>query len=159
MILGSKIKGYDYVAPVKKSETEREDKQLFTKGKEIYKRDGYCNTCHQKDGNGLPGIYPPLAKSDWLDDDYRLVKLTLHGLFGKMVVNGKTYDPSKGVPPMTAFAGMLNDEEVAAVLTYIRNEWGNKGKAIKPEFVKKVRQETKDRKFFYNPMNCLKCIR
>jgi mono/diheme cytochrome c family protein len=157
-VVAGKITGFDYVAPVKrvKSSLRGKDKELFNIGKEIYKRDGYCNTCHQKDGRGLPGIYPPIMKSDWIHNDERLIKLTLHGLFGKIVVNGKTYDPSKGVPPMTAFAGMLSDKEIAGVLTYIRNDWGNKGKAIRPEQVKKIREATKDRKIFYNPDVLLK---
>jgi mono/diheme cytochrome c family protein len=80
----------------------------------------------------------------------------LHGMHGKIEVNGKVYDPDKGVPPMTAFGSILKDEEIAAVLTYVRNSWGNKAAVVKPETVKKVRAATKDRSIFWKPEDLLK---
>lgn len=126
--------------------TDAEKKQFFA-GHEVYHRDAHCATCHQKDGNGLPPAFPPLAKSPWVTEDTdRLIKLTLHGLMGPFELHGKKYD---GNVPMTPFGGMLNDEEVAAVLTYVRNAYGNKASAVQPEQVKKVREATKDRKSFF----------
>jgi mono/diheme cytochrome c family protein len=77
----------------------------------------------------------------------------LKGLYGPIEVNGKKYP---GQVPMTPFGGMLNDEEVAAVLTYVRNAFGNKAPAISTEKVKNVRQATKDKIGFYSPEELLK---
>jgi mono/diheme cytochrome c family protein len=73
-----------------------------------------------------------------------------------MVVNGTTYDPALGVPPMTAFKSILKDQEIAGVLTYIRNSWGNKAPAITPEAVMKVREATTKQTTFYAPDDLLK---
>ena len=128
--------------------TAAEDK-VFQQGREIYFRDGHCATCHQADGKGLANIYPPLAKSDWLEDDERLIKIILKGLWGPITVNGQAFDPSKGVPPMPGFGGMLNDAETAAVLNFTRLSFGNNGKLISPAQVAKVRAATQERTNFY----------
>ena len=86
-----------------------------------------------------------------MGSEERLIKMTLHGLWGKMVVNGKTYDPSRGVPPMTAFRSLLKDEELAAVLTFVRNTWGNKATPVTAASVKKVREQTIGRSTFWKP--------
>ena len=102
-------------------------------------------------------MYPPLINSQWVSgSEERLVKLTLHGLWGKIEVNGKTYDPSKGIPPMTAFGALLDDKEMASVLTYVRNSWGNKAPAVKPSTVKRVRQENEKRTAVWTPEELLK---
>ncbi len=136
------------------------DKQLWLKGEEVFHRDAHCVTCHGVDGVGaIPNIYPPLKDSPWVTgDEERLIKLTLHGIWGKMEVNGKVYDPAAGVPPMTAFGAILDDEEIAGVLTYVRNAWGNEAPAVKPEKVKSVREATSDRGpgQFYKPEMLLK---
>ncbi len=126
-----------------------EDNRVYNIGKEVYLRDGHCATCHQADGKGLANIYPPLARSDWVDDEERLIKLTLKGLWGPIVVNGQTYDPSKGVPPMMGFGGMLNDNELAAVLTYVRQSFGNDHEVVHAESVRRVRAATESRVNFY----------
>jgi mono/diheme cytochrome c family protein len=77
----------------------------------------------------------------------------LNGLYGPIEVNGKKYP---GQVPMTPFAGMLNDEEVAAVLTYVRNSFGNKSTAISAEKVKALRNASKDKVGFYSPDELLK---
>ena len=135
--------------------TAAEDK-VFQQGREIYFRDGHCATCHQADGKGLPNIYPPLAKSDWLEDDERLIKIILKGLGGPITVNGQAFDPSKGVPPMPGFGGMLNDAETAAVLNFTRLSFGNNGKLITPAQVAKVRAATQERTNFYMTDEILK---
>ena len=131
------------------------DRELFIKGKAIYTRDGYCATCHQNDGGGLGASgFPPLAGTQWvLGDKERLIKLTLNGLQGPLEVLGKEYP---GRVPMTPFGGLLNDEELAAVLTYVRNSFGNQASAVSPELVKKVRDETKDYTGYYSPEVLLK---
>jgi mono/diheme cytochrome c family protein len=135
--------------------------EVFNKGKEIFHRDGFCVTCHGEDGKGtIPGIYPPLNYNQWINgDDERLIKLVLKGLWGPIEVNGKIYDPSKGVPPMTGFGGMLNDEEIAAVLTYVRIQFGNRkglSKVMDPALVARIREETKDKIDFYMVEELLK---
>ena len=126
------------------------DRKQYVKGKEIYEREGYCATCHQPNGRGLEASeFPPLNGSAWvLKDEERLIKLTLKGLLGPIVVKGKEYP---GQVPMTPFEGMLNDEEMAAVLTYVRNSFGNKASVVSPEKVKQVRAAVKDKEGFYAP--------
>ena len=95
---------------------------------------GTCSVCHQANGAGLPGVFPPLAKSDYLAaDTKRAINIVMHGLNGKVKVNGSEYDSV--MPPMN----QLNDDEIANILTYVLNEWGNPGGRILTEDVKKVR--------------------
>ncbi|RMG25509.1 MAG: dehydrogenase, partial [Bacteroidetes bacterium] len=115
------------------------DRQLYFKGKEIYEREGYCSTCHQPDGKGLDASgFPPLKGTKWvLGNEERLIKITLNGLLGPIEVLGKHYP---GEVPMTPFGSLLSDEEIAAVLTYVRNSWGNQASVISAEQVKAVRE-------------------
>ena len=129
--------------------------EVLAKGKAIYMRDGYCNTCHQGDGKGLEAAgFPPLSGSKWVTgNEDRLIKLVMKGLYGPIEVNGKQYP---GQVPMTQYGGMLNDNEMAAVLTYVRNAFGNKAPAVTPEKVKEVRAAIKDKSGFYTPDELLK---
>jgi len=131
------------------------DRELFISGKAIYARDGYCSTCHQPDGGGLSASgFPPLVGTQWvLGSDERLIKIVLNGIYGPMEVNGNKYP---GQVPMTPFKGMLNDDELAALLTYVRNAFGNKASPISPAKVKAVREATKDKTGFYYPEELLK---
>jgi mono/diheme cytochrome c family protein len=88
-----------------------------------------------------------------LGSDERMIKIVLKGIQGPIEVNGNKY---AGQVPMTPFGGMLNDEEVAAVVTYVRNAFGNQAPAILPEKVKTVRESEKDKKGFYSPDELLK---
>ncbi len=98
---------------------------------------GTCSVCHQTNGAGLPGVFPPLAKSDYLaTDPKRAIGVVLHGLSGKLTVNGSEYNSV--MPPMN----QLNDDEVANILTYVINTWGNAGERILTEEVTKVRATT-----------------
>jgi len=129
----------------------------YRTGAQVFSREAHCATCHQPDGKGLDPAFPPLAGSPWVTgSEERLIKIALHGLHGKLEVNGKVYDPEKGVPPMTAFESLIGDDEMAAVLTYVRNSWGNKASPVLPETVKKVRAATKDRSIFWKPEELLK---
>jgi mono/diheme cytochrome c family protein/sugar lactone lactonase YvrE len=131
------------------------DLELFNKGKTIYAKEGYCTTCHQPDGKGLTSSgFPPLTGTKWVTgSDERLIKVVLKGLLGPIEVAGVKYP---GQVPMTPFGGLLKDDEVAAVLTYVRNSFGNKGPAISAEKVKKVRAETESKKDFYSAEQLLK---
>jgi len=83
---------------------------------------GTCSTCHQGNGAGLPGVFPPLAKSDWLAaNPKRAIDVVLHGMSGAVKVNGQDYNSV--MPPMN----QLNDDEVANILTYVMGSWGNPG--------------------------------
>lgn len=133
------------------------DAKRYRLGAEVFHREGHCVTCHQPTGEGMVNIYPPLVDSPWVTgSEDRLIKLTLHGLWGPITVKGVTYDPTKGVPPMTAFKALLDDEETAAVLTYVRNTWGNKASAVSPEKVAEVRAATQGQQVFYHPDDLLK---
>jgi mono/diheme cytochrome c family protein/glucose/arabinose dehydrogenase len=123
---------------------------IFARGKEIFNREGYCGTCHRENGEGMPNSgFPPLRKTPFVvGNEEALIKIVLKGLQGPMEVNGKKYD---GQVPMTPFEGLLNDEEIAAVLSYVRNSFGNKASAISPEKVKMVREQIKDKEGFYHP--------
>ncbi len=100
-------------------------------GKQVYART--CFACHQGAGEGIPHAFPPLAKSDYLNADVnRAIGVVLHGLTGEVTVNGQKYNSI-----MTKQT--LNDNEVANVLTYVYNSWGNSKKEVTPEMVAKVR--------------------
>src|SRR3546814_6296732 len=100
-------------------------------GKVLY--EGNCAACHQLSGQGLAGAFPPLANSDYLmAREDKGAGIILHGLSGKIVVNGVEYD---GIMPQM----MLSNDEIASVLTYIRNTWGNQGGLVTAEEVSAVR--------------------
>jgi nitrite reductase (NO-forming) len=103
-------------------------------GKQVYMQT--CFVCHQPNGLGLPGQIPPLAKSDYLmADKERSVRAVLQGLSGEIIVNGKPYN-GQMIPLNT-----LTDEEVANVVTYVRNSWGNSGDAVTVNEVRRIRSE------------------
>lgn len=133
-----------------------DDKKAYDLGSKVYQRHSHCSTCHLSHGKGNGLVYPSLVASPWVNgSEDRLIKMALHGLWGKITVHGKTYDPSRGVPPMTAFRSLLKDHEIAAVLTFVRNTWGNKASTVSTESVKRVRAETIDRTTFWNPNDLL----
>ena len=99
---------------------------------------GTCSVCHQASGAGLPNIFPPLAKSDFLlANKRRSIEIVLNGLNGPVKVNGAAFNSV--MPPMS----QLTDDDVANILTYVRNSWGNQGDAVSSEEVAKVRAATK----------------
>jgi nitrite reductase (NO-forming) len=105
--------------------------ERIARGKMIYS--GICMACHQAEGQGIPKAFPPLAKSDYLNADIkRAISTVLHGLQGKVTVNGQTYE---SLMPQLG----LNDEQVANALTYVYNQWGNNGTEVLPALVKEVR--------------------
>ncbi|MFK5974574.1 MAG: c-type cytochrome [Flavobacteriaceae bacterium] len=143
-----------YIDTSIKTHLEGIEKDLFVKGQRIYKREGFCATCHQDDGLGLSASqFPPLARAPWVTgSEDRLIKLTLKGIMGPIKVLNKTYP---GQVPMTPFGGMLNDDEIASVLTYVRNSFGNKASAISPDKVKKVRESITNKEGFYSAAELL----
>lgn len=108
---------------------------LADAGKGVYER--ICQACHQANGQGLPGAFPPLAGSSWVTGDAIIpVAVVLKGLQGSIVVNGTTFN---GV--MTPFGEILGDQDIAAAVTYIRSSWGNQASAVTPEEVAKIRSQ------------------
>ncbi|MFY7998456.1 MAG: c-type cytochrome [Candidatus Kapaibacteriota bacterium] len=114
---------------------------LMAKGEKVYK--GYCQTCHQANGQGLASVYPPVAASDYIKKNgIKDVALgVLWGRNGKMTVNGKEYN---GV--MAAIPSNYTDEDVAGVVTYVMNSWGNPGGTITTAEVTKLRKAGKPKK-------------
>jgi nitrite reductase (NO-forming) len=103
------------------------------RGKEIYLRN--CVSCHMDQGEGLEGVFPPIAKSDYmLADKKRAIQQTLYGITGEMTVNGVKYNGE-----MNAFP--LSDEEMSDLMNYIYNSFGNKSGVISPEEVKAARKK------------------
>ena len=104
------------------------------RGKEVYTL--YCQSCHLEDGKGTPDLNPPLAKADYLKKPSKtLIGVILDGQSGEVVVNGKKYNAM--MPPQP----YLTDEQIADVLNYVRNSWGNKiPGTITPAAVKALRK-------------------
>lgn len=109
------------------------------KGSEVYAN--VCAACHQQSGQGVPGSFPPLAGSEWVTQNPEIpVRVVLHGLKGPVEVSGENYNAV-----MPGWGGKLSDAEVAAVVNYIRTNWGNSADEVDEEFVQQVRQQTEDR--------------
>jgi mono/diheme cytochrome c family protein len=102
---------------------------------------GRCAACHQASGAGLPGVFPPLAKSEWVIGNVdTLSAIVLHGIEGELTVLSQ---PFNGVMP--PFKDQLSDAEISALVTYIRSAWGNGAGAVDAVAVAKIRQETNAR--------------
>jgi len=110
-------------------------------GKKLFSTN--CVTCHQANGQGQPGQFPPLAGSDFVlgDASNRLIAIVLKGLQGPVQVKGQTFNNA-----MQAWEGQYTDQQLAAILTYVRSDWGNSAPEISAEAVKAMRDELKDRK-------------
>lgn len=114
-------------------------------GKAVYET--LCLNCHQPDGRGLAGIYPPLVESEWVrGDKAALVKMLLHGLTGPIVVAGQEYGKQNPIPMPPSG---LDDQQIADVLTYVRAEFGSKASAISTEEVAALRTTHRDRATFW----------
>ena len=105
---------------------------LLAQGKKVYTQ--YCLSCHQADGGGVPNMNPPLIKTTYvLGDKTRLTNILVHGFAEKVDINGETYN---NIMPAHDF---LTDAQMAAVLTYVRNAFGNKASAVSVAEVKATR--------------------
>ncbi len=109
-------------------------------GRQLYQ--SYCLSCHQSQGQGIAGRYPPLAGSSWVTGKPEIpIKIVLHGLQGEIEVAGKTYNNV-----MAPWEKVLSDKEIAELLSYVRNSWGNKASKVKVQDVQKIRQTYKGHK-------------
>jgi mono/diheme cytochrome c family protein len=105
-------------------------------GEKVYKQ--YCISCHQADGGGVPNMNPPLINTTYvLGDKEHLIKILLKGLNENIEIDGETF-----TNPMPAL-NILKDQEIADVLTYVRNSFGNKASAVTAAEVKAVRAKIK----------------
>ena len=120
----TKTAGLPSGAPVTRDE-------LMKQGAQVYST--VCFACHQPDGNGLPDAFPPLAKSDFLmADKDRSIRILLQGLKGEITVNGRIWRAE--MPKL-----QLTDDQIAGVLTYVRNSFGNSGDSVTPADVARVK--------------------
>lgn len=103
-----------------------------------------CGQCHQASGLGAVGQFPPLAGSEWVteSDPARLIRIALHGVQGPITVKGQEWNL---VMSLNATSLGIADKDLAAILTYIRQAWGNKAPAVNVEQVQAVKDETKGR--------------
>jgi cbb3-type cytochrome c oxidase subunit III len=102
---------------------------------------GRCAACHQATGAGLPGVFPPLAGSNWVNGrDTTVIQIVLHGIQGSLTVNGVKYNGA-----MPTFGAQLSDAEIAAVLTHVRSHWGNTAGAVGGQEVTAQRAATAQR--------------
>lgn len=109
-------------------------------GAEVYTK--YCLACHQPDGNGMKGMFPPLAGNQKITGpSNELITIVLSGLQGPITVNGEEQNYSQVMPPQD----YLTDQQIADVLTYIRSSWGNKASPVKPEEVAAIRKQLKSK--------------
>ncbi len=119
-------------------------------GKKVF--DTTCIACHQANGMGVPGQYPPLVASEWVTgSEERIIRIVLHGLNGPITVEGKEYNNV-----MAPLGGALKDEQVANVISYVRASWGNTAPEVSPETVARVRAETAGRNTFWTADELLK---
>jgi mono/diheme cytochrome c family protein len=127
---------------------------LAQQGKLVYNKPT-CVACHQADGKGTSGQFPSLVHSEWVQEPEpgRIIRAVLNGISGPFPFEGQTFNGS-----MVPWKDALTDEEIAAVLTYVRQnpEWGNKAPEVKPERVKDVRAKTKGRNQPYSQEELLK---
>jgi mono/diheme cytochrome c family protein/glucose/arabinose dehydrogenase len=124
-------------APPKVVALTKDQQALLEKGKVTYAN--LCAACHQPHGYGLDGLAPPLVDSDWvLGKPDVTARIVLHGLGGPVKVGNRTWDLT--MPPM----GMLSDEDIAGVLTYVRREWEHNGAPIDAKFVTGIRKQFAD---------------
>ena len=117
------------------SKEELQRDQMVINGRELYLQ--HCANCHQKDGSGLNNLYPPIADSDYLENKEEIICMIRYGASGEMVVNGKTYNQA-----MPANRN-LYDLDIASIVTYIYNEWGDESVATPTDTVTEILEDCK----------------
>jgi nitrite reductase (NO-forming) len=115
------------------------DAATMDRGKAVYSRT--CIACHQPTGMGLPPVFPPLAGSEWIAKSASIaVRNIINGMQGPITVKGVTYNSM--MPPVAG----LSDKDIADVVTYVNNSFGNSGAAVTEAEVKAIKEKYKDRK-------------
>jgi mono/diheme cytochrome c family protein len=116
------------------------DADTMKRGAAAYAK-GACIGCHQPTGMGMPPVFPPLAGSEWVAKDASIaVRNIVNGMIGPVTVKGVTYNGM--MPPVAG----LTDKEIADVVTYVSNSWGNTGPIVTEEEVKAIKAKYADRK-------------
>jgi len=122
-----------------------QEQNQYYSGQALFDGRAACFGCHGKQGQGVDGMAPPLANSEWVTGEpERLIKVLLHGLSGPITVNGVDYQLPMVMPGLGANSS-FSDQDNADIATYIRNNWGNAAEAISAEDVKQVRSQTATR--------------
>ncbi|MBI5772673.1 MAG: cytochrome c [Verrucomicrobia bacterium] len=123
-------------------QTKDANAEMIQRGKRRYNET--CGQCHQAGGLGTPWQFPPLAGSEWVTapDPARLIRISLHAVQGPITVNGQQWDL---IMSLNAITLGISDDDLAAILTYIRQDWGNKAPAVTPAQIAAVKKETGDR--------------
>jgi mono/diheme cytochrome c family protein len=126
-----------------------DEQAWFESGRSVY--EAICIACHQGHGLGQEGLAPPLVQSEWVGaSPDRLVRLVLHGMRGPVTRKGETYETD--MPPLA----VLDDKQIADVLTFIRREWGHAFEPVAHAEVKKIRDLTLDREDAWTEAELLK---
>ena len=118
------------------------DAQIVAKGKSLFNQT--CIQCHMATGLGSPPLYPPLAGSDWVNgNEERIIRVVLDGLKDPIDLNGAKFTTSNNMPnfsaiPGTAYTFNYSDEKISYVLSYVRQEWGNKAPIVTADAVKAI---------------------
>jgi mono/diheme cytochrome c family protein len=134
---------YERLALIPAAGPLTEEEMFFAQGKRVY--DLNCMGCHQANGMGLPPMFPPLVGSRWVVDNPEVpIRVVLHGLTGPIEVLGQQYNAQ-----MPGVGLGLPNEDLAAVVTYIRRAWGNQASAVTVEEVQAVREGTAGRTQFW----------
>jgi cytochrome c551 len=117
-----------------KGELSLKSQQYFVQGEKLYFT--HCSNCHQENGTGLGLLFPPLDKSDFMDNNFeKVVCLMKNGIEGEIIVNGKQFNkPMPGIPSLT-------DLEITEISTYIYNKWGNRRDSISLHQVSTILRE------------------
>jgi len=127
----------EHLKPVKKTELvgPAPPFDYIAHGKKIYNRD--CITCHQATGSGIPGVFPPLVDSHWVTGDENITaNIVLSGLMGPIEVGNTVYNSV--MPPL---GSQLKDRDIAGVLSFVRQEWGNNAASVSEDLVAEIREE------------------
>lgn len=121
------------------AETAKPDAETMKRGQAVYTRT--CLACHQPTGMGLPPVFPPLAGSEWIAMDASVaVRNIVQGMVGPITVKGATYNGM--MPPVAG----VTDKDIADVVTYVRNSFGNSGAEVTEAEVKAIKAKYADRK-------------
>jgi mono/diheme cytochrome c family protein len=128
VLLGLLINGICWMAWAQEDTLQ----QSMKRGETLYATN--CSSCHMPTGDGLGGAFPPLANSSWLKNQKQVIGIVLKGLEGEITVNDEVYNA-----PMASFSH-LTDRDIADVLNFVSNNWGNKQPIIKPAQVKAERK-------------------
>jgi len=122
-------------SPTSASAAERPVMRAATPAPPVNKYGEVCAACHQLDGTGLEGVFPPLAGAEYVNAPAIVpIAIVLHGLQGEITVKGKQYNGA-----MMAWGNVLNDDDLAATLTYVRSQWGNRAAPVTAAQVRAVR--------------------